>query len=112
MKDPRTAYHECEIPMLLQARIVAPIKQANFKITLAGSQEIPPMNEVFDDFIQNDPDSEQHLANPNVASFQLANGVDCTLLIAKTGSKIFENIFSYVKINLESRVQSLKDCSM
>lgn len=86
MKDPRTAYSECDIPMLLQARVVAPIKQANFKITLQCSQELPPLNQVFEDFIEQDQEAGQHLSNPNVASFLLPNGIDCTLLVAKTGS--------------------------
>lgn len=88
MKDPRTAYGECDIPMLLQARVVQPIKQANFKITIQASQDLPPLNQIFEDFIRTDREAGEHLSNPNVASFQLPNGIDCTLLVAKTGSKI------------------------
>jgi len=111
LKDPRTAYGECDIPMLLQSRVVQPIKQANFKITIQSSEDLPPLNQVFDEFMKYDREAEEHLSNPNVTSFQLPNGIDCTLLVAKTGSKFrvqssqFEGLF-YVTMMLVQKVTS------
>ena len=63
---------------------------------MQGSQDMPPLDRVFEDFIKFDREAGENLSNPNVASFQLPNGVDCTLLIAKTGSKILTEFFEFI----------------
>lgn len=60
---------------------------------------MPPLDGVFTDFIKHDQEAAQNLNNPNVASFELCNGIDCTILVAKTGNKFrvqssqFEGLF-------------------
>ena len=94
MKDPRVAIQSVSIPLALQCKLVSPIKQANFKITLGFINEIPPFETLFSDLIEVIPEYSEHLSNPNVVSFMLTNEIDVTLLIAKNTSKNFLNCLS------------------
>jgi len=86
-KDPRCEVATVVLPTAFQCRLIAPIKQANFKITITSSNEIPPIQNIFDDVMQFYEGSEQFLVNPNAYSFIYPNGVDCTILVAKSSNK-------------------------
>lgn len=87
MKDVRTASCTVQIPVALQAKTVPPIKNANFKLTINGKVDTPNLQEIFGEVAEVDPKFESHTSNPNVISFQMSNGVDITILIAKSSSK-------------------------
>lgn len=76
------------VPISLQtySYLVAPVKEADFKLTLEANSEIPPLNEVFSDFIEATAPEKDYYSNPNVLSFLLNEGSVCTLIVAKNSS--------------------------
>jgi PTHB1 C-terminus len=76
------------VPISLQTYcyLVAPVKEADFKLTLEANAELPPLSEIFRDFIQETAPDAQYYANPNVLSFLLNEGSICTLIVAKSSS--------------------------
>lgn len=96
MKDVRTASYTVNIPIGLQAKTVPPIKNANFKITINSQVDTPNLQQVFSELAEVDSKYEANTSNPNALSFQAPNGVDATILVAKTSSK---KIFSKQQTN-------------
>lgn len=67
--------------------LIAPVKEADFKATLESSAEIPPLPDLFEDFISATKPDPQYYANPLVLSFLLNEGSICTLILSKAGSR-------------------------
>ena len=78
------------VPISLQTYcyLVAPVKEADFKLTLEANSEVPPLNEIFKEFIEETSPDPQYFANPNVLSFLLNEGSICTLIVAKSSSTL------------------------
>lgn len=77
------------VPISLQTYcyLVAPVKEADFKLTVEASSEVAPLNDLFRDFIEETAPDSQYYANPNVLSFLLNEGSVCTLIVAKNSSR-------------------------
>lgn len=77
------------VPVGLEAYcyLIAPVKEADFKLTLESNAEIQPLSTVFRSFIDDTSASKEYYENPNVLSFLLNDGSVSTLIVAKSGSK-------------------------
>lgn len=68
--------------------LVSPVKDADFKLTLEASTDIPPLSDVFKQFIDITKPDPSYYSNPNVLSFLLNEGSICTLILAKNSNKL------------------------
>lgn len=77
-----------QVPIAIESYcyLVAPVKDADFKLTLEANSEIPALSSVFEDFIEASKPSKEYYSNPNVLSFLLNDGSVSTLIAAKNGS--------------------------
>lgn len=79
-----------DVPISFEAYcyLVAAVKEADFKLTLEANSQIPPLNEVFKEFIDASSPDPSYYENPNVLSFLLNEGSICTVIVAKNSSNI------------------------
>lgn len=77
------------VPVSLPAYcyLISPVKDADFKLTLEASTEIPSLSTVFKTFIEETNASKEYYENPNVLSFLLNDGSISTLIVAKSSSR-------------------------
>ena len=80
-------YKRVPISMESYCYLVAPVKDADFKLTLEANTELPPLSTVFEGFIEASCPIRDYYSNPNVLSFLLNDGSISTLIVAKNGSK-------------------------
>lgn len=83
-----TGTSNVKVPLSLETYcyLIAPVKEADFKATLESNAEIPPLPELFQDFIEATKPDPQYYSNPLVLSFLLNEGSICTLILSKAGS--------------------------
>ncbi|KAK3251108.1 hypothetical protein CYMTET_39543 [Cymbomonas tetramitiformis] len=91
MGEPRTAHCEVKLPMCLFCQVVAPLKNAGFKITLDTNRMPPLLTNLFDDLVQQShffqQQSDTRSASNNVLSFQYWSGQDVTILVSKSAGR-------------------------
>jgi len=90
MGEPRTSRCDVTLPLCLFCTIVAPLKNAGYKITLDTNKMPPQMTQLFEDMVmQSTVGSEltQRPASTNVLSFQYFSGHDVTILVSKSAGR-------------------------
>jgi Bardet-Biedl syndrome 9 protein len=87
--EPRTARWDIQLPLCLVCTIVAPVKNAGFKVTLDTNQPPPQLTSIFEDVVAQsalgagiNPDSVV-----NVLTFQYYCGFDVTVLVSKSSNR-------------------------
>jgi len=88
--EPRTARTEVALPMCLFCEVVAPLKNAGYKITLDTNRMPPQLTQLFDDLVSNSVlanDLNQRSAANNVLTFQYFSGQDVTILVSKSAGR-------------------------
>lgn len=80
------AYKKVAIPLEVYSYLVAPVKEADFKLTLVSNMDFPALSEIFTAFIQASRPNEEYYANPNALSFLLNDGSITTMIVAKNSS--------------------------
>ena len=83
-----SAYKTMPLSLETYCYLVSPVKEADFKLTLEANMELPPLNEIFKDFIETTKPDPQYYSNPNALSFLLNEGSICTLILAKASNKL------------------------
>mmetsp|Transcript_22638 Transcript_22638/g.70294 ORF Transcript_22638/g.70294 Transcript_22638/m.70294 type:complete len:843 (+) Transcript_22638:343-2871(+) len=88
--EPRTAHCEMQIPLCLACQVVAPVKNAGYKITLDTTRMPPQLTALFEDVVMQSPYASDLMArssSANVLTFQYYSGHDVTILVSKTGGR-------------------------
>lgn len=80
-------YKSVPISLPAYCYLISPVKDADFKLTLEASSEIPALSTVFRTFIEETNPSKEYYDNPNVLSFLLNDGSISTLIVAKSSSR-------------------------
>lgn len=87
--EPRTARAAFRLPLALAARVVAPLKNAQFMFTLDTNRAPPPLIELFADIltpaINASPDIKRTALN--VMTVLCASGADVTILVSKKAGR-------------------------
>ena len=88
----RTTTIELDLPMCLFCAVVAPVKNAEFKITVGTNHAPPQLTTIFEDLVNQASSGVSQAVHAgssgaNVLSFQFYSGQDCTILVSKTGGR-------------------------
>ena len=81
-------YKSVPISLPAYCYLISPVKDADFKLTLEASSEIPALSTVFKNFIEETSPSREYYENPNVLSFLLNDGSISTVIVAKSSSSL------------------------
>jgi len=108
--EPRTATCEVQLPLVLFATVVGPVKNAGHKITLDTNRMPPQLTSIFEDIVMQSPSGTEHAAAGNVLTFQYYNGADVTIIVSKTAGRyrLQSSRFEALWLILHELVQRLK----
>mmetsp|Transcript_25283 Transcript_25283/g.64255 ORF Transcript_25283/g.64255 Transcript_25283/m.64255 type:complete len:826 (-) Transcript_25283:98-2575(-) len=84
---PRTARAEFDLPLAMVCKVIAPVKNGTYKVTLDTDQPPAQIGELFGDLLALAPGAEAGKAGASVLSLQLASGHDVTVLLSKNAGR-------------------------
>jgi len=86
--EPRTARCQISLPLCMVTKVVSPLKNAAFKITLDTNRMPPPLNIIFEDVCGLSPFAmDPKSTSGSVLTFQYYTGQDVTILVSKNAGR-------------------------
>lgn len=84
-REPRVTTETTFVPFRVYNKLIPPIKEAEYKLTLGSAADTLTSTDIFGPLFAGyiNPSS----LNPNAISFQMNNGGNCTMLVAKSTNK-------------------------